>query len=178
MWWLLRVRYLLARLVVGSQLLCAGIQRWIEPQERGFDGSGSVVAGPASISMRHSSGRFAVGFEAVIGPLVRIAPRVFHLDGQAHQIGLVVPFLIDGTSARGIAFIDYEHGLFGPLSGVRKLVVGPALHEDVGEHLMAAGRGAVVHAISGGEEHPLAVVGRADKLTLVVVLRLWHSFVP
>src|SRR5271169_887668 len=37
---------------------------------------------------------------------------------------------------------------------------------------MTARRGTVIHAVAGGEEHPLAVVVRTLKLTLGVVLRL------
>jgi hypothetical protein len=55
-------------------------------------------------------------------------------------------------------------------------VESPALHKNIGKHFVAVGAWAVVHSIAGGEEHPFAVVGRPDKLALLVILGLGRFF--
>src|SRR6202045_1923987 len=128
-----------------------------------FDRGMGLVAGPAAVAFGHGAGGLAVGVVAVVGPLIGIARRIFYFDGETDQIGLIVALLVDRAAAGCVTLIDHEHGLLRPLSGIHELVVGPALHEYVGEHFMAAGRGTVVHAESSGEKHPFAVVGGAEK---------------
>ena len=84
--------------------------------------------------------------------------------------------LVDRTFALRIPFIDHKGGLIWPLATVEKLLVGPALYEDVSEHLVAAWTGAIVHAVPGGKKHPVAVVGGAEEVALGIVLRLGRFF--
>src|SRR6266576_2010401 len=60
--------------------------------------------------------------------------------------------LIDRAAAGCLSLIDHKHTLLGPFAGLRELDVRPALHENVGEHLVTAGLRTVVHAESGGRE--------------------------
>src|ERR1700726_1730615 len=74
-------------------------------------------------------------------PICRDSRGVFDFDGKAHQIGLKVSLLVDRAFALGVALVDYKHRLLRPLATLEKLLVGPPLYEDVGEHLGAAGSG-------------------------------------
>jgi|HubBroStandDraft_6_1064221.scaffolds.fasta_scaffold00963_16 hypothetical protein len=64
----------------------------------------------------------------------------------------------------------------GDLPDFANFVVGPVLHEDVGEHLVAAGPGTVVHAVSSSQKHPFAVVGRPDEMAFLFTLCLGRFF--
>src|ERR1700733_9312336 len=171
-----RLRHLFPRFVVRAELPRHRLESGIELHKRMLDSSMILVARPAGVALGHGFGRFAVDVEKVVRPLIRIPRRIFHLDHQSRQIGLIMALLVDGTSARCIPLVNHEHALLRPLPGVRKFAVSPALHKNVGKHFVAVGAWAVVHAVSGGEKHPLAVVGRPDKLALPVILRLRRFF--
>src|SRR5580704_1694087 len=100
---------------------------------------------------------------------------IFDLDSQAHQIGLKVSRLVDRTLALGFAFIDDKHRLLWPRAALAKVVVGPALHEDVGEQVVAGWSGTVVHAVASREKLPIAVIRRAEQKALRVIRRLGGS---
>src|SRR4029077_6602063 len=173
---LLDIFDLLAGLVVGAELLRHRLHRGVELHKGVLDCGVGVVAGPAAVAFGHRFGGFAVGAESVVGPFVRVPSRVFDLDCQSHKVGLIVSLLVDRASAFGVALVDDEHRLFRPLATRKKFVIGPALDEHVGEHLVAAVIGTVVHPKTGGEKLPIAIISRTLQVALGVILRLGRFF--
>src|SRR6202047_2123343 len=173
---LLRVAHLFSSFVVNTELLRYRLQRGIELHERMFDSSMGVMAGITAIALGHGLGGLAIRVKAIVGPLIRVAARILDFDRQTHQVRLKMTRLVDRAFALRIPFIDHKGGLIRPLATVEKLLVGPALYEDVSEHLVAAWTGAIVHAVPGGKKHPVAVAGGAEEVALGIVLRLGRFF--
>src|SRR5580704_17734793 len=148
---LLCVLHLFAGLIVDAEFLGYWLQRRIELHEGVLDCGVVLVTLPAGVSLGHGFGGFVGVAETEVSPLVGEAGGIFYFDGHAHPVGLKLAVLVDGAFALGSAIFHDPHGLLRPFAGVEKFLIGPARHEHVGKHVVAARRGAVVHSVAGGE---------------------------
>src|SRR5579871_2700832 len=79
-------------------------------------------------------------------------------------------FLVNGTFALGLAFIDDKDRPLRPLPGAQEFLVCPARDENIGEHFVASRSRRVVHAIAGGKKFPVAIIRGAQQVPFFVVV--------
>ena len=74
--------------------------------------------------------------------------------------------LVNGAFALLHSLFYNERRVIGPFARIQKFAVSPLGHEYVGEHLMAAGLRAIVHAKAGGEKDPLPIILRPQQMVV------------